>query len=350
MRQPKKWSSLLKKSFDSIRAAARTKYAVFDRSLYKKFENFVGKSDDQTARNLFYIFKFALIATFSILILNLILRSDFLGSSSWKLGDFGDFFGGVLNPILTFLMFIGLIITIIMQKTELSMARGEFQRTADALKDQSESSKKQMVENTFFNLLKIHGETAQSLQFNDEVLCCAINVDNENSVGRAVCASILSWISRAGETQSSLKAYIGFHETENHIVGHYFRGIFQILKFVDDADVSDIEKARYIRLLRAQLSTHETGLLLFHGLCPNIDDGQFKDLLIKFKMLEHIHLGYAYVEDLYHVSSRAGIASVEELKQYAEFTVDGQLISSAFGKNKTALKIFDPNIKDEDTL
>jgi hypothetical protein len=35
------------------------------------------------------------------------------------MGEWGDFFGGVLNPLLTFLTFMGLLITIILQQQEL---------------------------------------------------------------------------------------------------------------------------------------------------------------------------------------------------------------------------------------
>ncbi|MFI8749602.1 hypothetical protein ACIGG6_06300 [Vreelandella lionensis] len=112
-----------------------------DDTVCEQFESVVGKSNDDTTKNLYKIFRFALIATLIVFLVNLLLRADFLPSSNWKLGEFADFFGGILNPILTFLMFIGLIITIVVQKTELALAREEFSRTANSLHEQSRFSK-----------------------------------------------------------------------------------------------------------------------------------------------------------------------------------------------------------------
>lgn len=103
-------------------------FSKIDSVAFSKFERVVGKSADDTTRNLYSIFRVAIFSSMAIFLINVILRLDFVGVSNWKLGEFGDFFGGVLNPILTFLMFIGLIITIVVQKSELSLARDDLPR------------------------------------------------------------------------------------------------------------------------------------------------------------------------------------------------------------------------------
>lgn len=91
-----------------------------------------------------------------------------------------------MNPILTFLMFIGLIVTIVVQKNELALARDEFSKTANALKEQSESSKAN-IGKYVFNLLKFHHEALDGLQFNEEILCCSVTIKaGERTAGRAV--------------------------------------------------------------------------------------------------------------------------------------------------------------------
>lgn len=64
----------------------------------------------------------------------IVLAADLILIKEVKPGEFGDFFGGVLNPLLTFLTFMGLLITIVLQHTELRESREEFARSADALK------------------------------------------------------------------------------------------------------------------------------------------------------------------------------------------------------------------------
>lgn len=72
------------------------------------------------------------------------------------IGPLGDFFGGILNPLLSFCTFMALLMTIILQQKELSLTRKELNETqkatrdsAEALKEQSNSIKIQNFENTF---------------------------------------------------------------------------------------------------------------------------------------------------------------------------------------------------------
>ncbi|MEL4482504.1 putative phage abortive infection protein [Shewanella algae] len=323
----------IKKVYSRITKSIRS----LDDAVCEQFESVVGKANDNTTKNLYKIFRFALIASLVVFLANILLRVGFLPSSDWKLGEFGDFFGGILNPILTFLMFIGLIITIIVQKTELALARDEFSRTANSLHEQSLSSKKQVFETTFFNLLKIHADTLESLKFNDKVLCCALNIHAEDSVGRAVFSSILSWMNADEEDmKKSRENYMSFQDTENHVVGHYFRGLYQILKFIDYSDISKEEKENYSRILRAQLSTDELALLYFNCLCASVDSGQFRNLLIEFKMLEHLKLGKEDFWDRFTLSSRVIYTRKEDLLNYIEFNDDGTVKRSAFGTNAVA--------------
>lgn len=316
----------------------KSKYSVYEKRIFKAFVVLIGKTKDKTTRNLFYIFRFALLSSIGVLLLNLILRFEFLGLGTWKLGEFGDFFGGVLNPILTFLMFLGLLITIVIQKTELALARVEYSRTANALTEQSESSKQQIIENTFFNMLKIHNENIESLKFNSSILCCAININDENTLGRAVFGSIVSWACSSKEPKKSLEQYSYLQENENHIVGHYFRGLFQILKSIDESQCSNIHKLKYARILRAQLSTNELSILFFNCISSKVDSGQFKELLIKFKMLEHISLSKRSELDYFCTSSSGGYTTKEHLLEYVIFDQDNNMTKSAFGTNPVAIR------------
>lgn len=80
-----------------------------------------------------------------------------------SLGSFGDFFGGTLNPILTFLAFIGVLITIILQKIELGLTRKEMIRSAGALENQNKAITKQNFEAAFFRMLTLHNTIVNSI-------------------------------------------------------------------------------------------------------------------------------------------------------------------------------------------
>ena len=134
-------------------------YFIFLRkSFYTYFNSiFQDKNKKNNTNNLSLSKLFVLIEIALISILVLATWDWMLVHKNIKdFGQWGDFFGGILNPILTFLTFIGLIITIILQQIELKESREEFKRTADALYEQKKHMEIQSFENTFFKLVDLH--------------------------------------------------------------------------------------------------------------------------------------------------------------------------------------------------
>lgn len=315
--------------------ALKKRAKLIDKKAYRLFSKVVGITKDKTTRNLYVIFRFALIASITVLLFNFILRIEFIFGGDLKLGEFGDFLGGVLNPILTFLMFIGLIITIVLQKTELALARIEFKRTADALNSQSLSSQQQVLETTFFNLLKIHSDIVESLKINQDSLSCWLT--NKNATGRSVFTVVVSLLYVENKPEETFNNYCSFQKSENHLLGHYFRNVYQILKFIAESDLPEKQKKHYSRLLRAQLSADELALLYFNCLCPSVDDGEFKNLVIKFKMLERLNLGKEDFMTHFSISGQAVYTDKESLLSYIE-SDEGTITQSAFGSNPVAIR------------
>ncbi|MBY0573763.1 MAG: hypothetical protein K2P84_08790 [Undibacterium sp.] len=70
--------------------------------------------------------------------------------SDW--GTFGDFLGGTLNPILSFLGLIALLLTIVLQSKELESTRKELERAASA----QESTEKVLKEQNEINFAEYH--------------------------------------------------------------------------------------------------------------------------------------------------------------------------------------------------
>lgn len=94
------------------------------------------------------------VAAISICIIILFYFSKFDGDLSIeheKWGTFGDFVGGSLNPLLSFLALISLLLTIILQTHELKATREELELSREAqqksevsLKEQAETLEKQL--------------------------------------------------------------------------------------------------------------------------------------------------------------------------------------------------------------
>jgi hypothetical protein len=58
-------------------------------------------------------------------------------------GAFGDYVGGILNPIFAFLAFVALLLTIILQSRELELTRVELGNSAKALQDSRDIAARQ---------------------------------------------------------------------------------------------------------------------------------------------------------------------------------------------------------------
>lgn len=199
------------------------------------------------------------------------------------LGTYGDFFGGVVNPVLTFGTLIALAITILMQRLQLRDARNE-------TKKNSLHAQQQAFESTFFNLLTLHTENVKNLRFDED------DPKGKNvSEGRAVFASVLNYIGRNVEyADNRLVGYRSLQKNKNDILGHYFRHLFQILNQIENfkasltLDEKYLFQKRYANILRAQLSSHELVLLLLNCTKKTVDEGRFRDLVVKYEFLEHL--------------------------------------------------------------
>ncbi len=108
--------------------------------------------------------------------------------SCWTIrGTFGDSFGA-LNALFSGLAFAGLIVTLIMQKDELSMQREELDEAKQELRQQSIEFKKQnktlklqRFESTFFNMLNLQETITRNLHYD-----CSDGGDSFECDGRMV--------------------------------------------------------------------------------------------------------------------------------------------------------------------
>ena len=80
-----------------------------------------------------------------------------------ELGSWGDFVGGLLNPILTFLTFMAVLLTLWLQRAELRLTRDELIRSADAMEDQGTILHRQSFESTFFAMLRSHNSIVEAI-------------------------------------------------------------------------------------------------------------------------------------------------------------------------------------------
>lgn len=284
----------------------------------------------------------------------ILLILDAVGHSlSWQwLGTFGDFFGGVFNPILTFATLVALAITIIMQRAQMRHAQVDSAENSRALRINA-------FESTFFNMLNLHNNIVEHLEFDPSVIPTnvsrAVELAGVSDLvkkpgppvhGRKVFAEVLHSIHRGAKFDEGVMiVYRKIQDKHNYVLGHYFRNLYQILNIINRfANEFTMEEARiYANILRAQLSSNELMLLFYNCSDGVVDNGRFKELVKKFRFLEHLPLTYNEAENTLTARS-CSIDSESQYLQYLDRTEsNGVVINSAgaFGSNPEVKKFLE---------
>ncbi|WP_431510203.1 putative phage abortive infection protein [Variovorax sp. DAIF25] len=217
-----------------------------------------------------------------------------LGDDTANRGSFGDMFGAV-NALFSGFAFAGLILAIRLQSEELALQRRELADTRTVLQDQqkqmqaqAETLELQQFEATFFQLLRAHGDIVNAIDI--------VNMKSQHVTRGRDCiktfyerleGSIYGSVRRdlLGRARSG---YGAFYQEHEHELGHYFRHLYHIIKFVDLSNVA--EKRRYTSFVRAQISSFEC-LMLFYNCLSEQGEENFKPLAEKYALFKHLPKG-----------------------------------------------------------
>ena len=223
-------------------------------------------------------------------------------------GTLGDMFGTV-NALFSGLAFAGIIITILLQRKELKYQRDELRETRAEFIIQNKTLKNQRFENTFFNLLELHNEIVNAI---DYVRSVGNMLDGKTRTirGRDVFEYIFNRLNSGIKEEVDMnKLYLDFYDKNKTDLGHYFRNLYRIFKLIHetefatlnelDLDVSNeenkkiyltknhSERYRYTSIVRAQLSDYEL-LLLFYNCLSEYGNEKFKPLIEEYSLLKNL--------------------------------------------------------------
>jgi hypothetical protein len=162
--------------------------------------------------------------------------------------------------------------------------------------------------------------------------------------GRQVFDSLAKALKARASTPSEVRAqYQAIQNQHNHILGHYFRNLYQALKLIDgyaENELSDEQKRKYASILRAQLSSSELVLLFLNCTGCTVDEGQFRNLLVHYRMLEHLPLRLA--EGIYRAGrEELPVADEHSIIEYMQLTpiptAKTKRVRGALGSNPVPL-------------
>ena len=252
-----------------------------------------------------------------------------LSTSPEQWGQFGDYIGGVLNPIFACATFIALLYTIKLQLDtiklqkdsinlqveELKATREELSRSAKAQEEseklfaeQSKIFKQQQFEATFFSMLNQLNQLCSKI-VNEEVV-----VENSNRKGRVVKEKFINYMINellGEERYQSIESedlYRHFYNVPHTI---YFTSIqrnvdenfiefnqislylYQVLKFINSLsyDDSNLEEEKYSNIVRASVDFRLLQLLALTVYRRDRESYQpYIKLLERYSFFEHMPL------------------------------------------------------------
>jgi hypothetical protein len=208
-------------------------------------------------------------------------------------GTFGDMFGAA-NALFSGLAFATLIYTAWMQREELSLQRKELEATRaelsgqkQQLAEQTKTFRLQRFEDSFFSLLRTQSDIVNAM----DIIGADGKITKSRDCFRVWYRRLRVAHSEKGvypdgqalqATQAIYKTFYDSHQAE---IGHYFRHLYHVVKFADEAPIE--HKKKYVSLIRAQLSGYEHLLLFYNGL-SEYGIQKFKPLIEKYSLLENM--------------------------------------------------------------
>lgn len=203
-------------------------------------------------------------------------------------GQFGDYVGGILNPLFSVTALFALLYTIVLQTKELRESSKQLEKSAEALSAQNLVLLKQSFETSFFNLASQFNELVRDLIAPDGSSkgkkCFAwLN----NSLVTIYMNDVVRGNSMEPVHDAVNSQYIKFYQSNGHLIGHYFRTLYNILKFINNSQITTTEKKFYTNIIRAQLSKYELSLILYNC-SSSYGSEKLLPLVVKYEILKHL--------------------------------------------------------------
>ena len=226
-----------------------------------------------------------------------------------KFSNLGSLVGGVAGALWSFVGVILFYLSLQSQRKELRLQREELELTRKELSGQREqmthqtfTGARQRFENTFFQFLNTHNSMVGAMELKSYNTLFEYHGKNcfKEFVHRlrvAVFAKKLLDPHRPSISEMINSYNVFFEENENDL-GHYFRNLYHIMKFIDETEIID-RKDVYSDFIRGQLSNFELVVLFYNCLTP-FGFEKFKPLIEKYALLKNLNKKLLFSDDHIH--------------------------------------------------
>lgn len=226
----------------------------------------------------FFLLFVALLAISPIIVYCITLRRFGFAESSSDFGVFGDYIGGTIGTIVGAISIYLVYITYSSQvkfarKQDEAMKHQQFETTFFSLLEQQQMIRSQLKgiigDDTYEGILYLQGLKSQLEDALSELNYIQDEVTEDNKVMLKNRVNGL---------------YVDFFLPNVSNLGHYFRHLYHILKYIDDSQLSDSKK--YADLLQSQLSNDELYMIAINGI-SNYGRKKMLPLMDKYGFLEN---------------------------------------------------------------
>lgn len=256
--------------------------------------------------------EFATVLAFALGVLGVIIYSwavlD-IGKAG-TLSSLGDFIAGTVGPLWAL---AGVLLVYVAFLGQQQQALAQEQQILDTQRD----ARRQQFESAFFQLLNLHNEIVHGLRVEversrrewtarlgleviDEVeifegrdvftglyqeLVSLYAKDQQERLPSEFSIDIQGDFASEAEKERVLAVYEPLHRHYQSELGHYFRNLYTVVKYVDESEVEDPK--RYTNIIRAQLSSDEL-LMLFYNCLSRWGKGPFYKFVIEYQLLHNV--------------------------------------------------------------
>lgn len=186
-------------------------------------------------------------------------------SSQESWGQFGDFMGGILNPLFSIIGLGALLYTIRIQSVELKRSTKELKASAKALKRQNKHFAQQELNSNFFQLLALNTSSISLIVYSERS-----NVKGEEAFKSSIYDFLRAWEPNDADGPEWLRHFDHWYAGRGSMFDTYVHSLSNIVQLVYHADVSKATKDNAYAALSSNLSSEVlTIYLLFVTFSPS---------------------------------------------------------------------------------
>lgn len=242
----------------------------------------------------------------------LLLWGEKFGNVPEKLrdGTFGDSFG-TINALFSGLAFSGVLITLLLQRQDLSEVR-----------DQNAT---QQIESQFYNMLNLQQQIIQGFDLHVTRKDSAITIQGRDCFRswrrkvRDEFGGSFATNQRPGDLERAVVAYDKIFKLHQGDLGLYFRSLYSVFKFIEGA--AHLDKKHFSSVVRSLISDDELFFLFYN--CLSKQGQGFRRFAINYALFDNL--------DVHRLIRPKHVMALE---------------AEAFGKNAEALKYFNKQAVD----